>query len=71
VEGGGQVIVLSSGIKRHAVLWKSTDVSGERIASFFETSVTAVGKRSFRSVFLPGLLFVPEDGDDMFLRNTS
>jgi hypothetical protein len=54
-------IVLSSGIQRRVVRWKSTDGSEEHTASVF----------CFYADFLLGLVFDNEDEGDMFVRNVS
>jgi hypothetical protein len=50
----------------------SADVSEENIASVFRVekyACFALLATCFRAGFLLGLLFDPEDGSDMFLRN--
>jgi hypothetical protein len=65
--------VLSSGIKRRVVRWKSTDVSREHVAFIFRVEEWAKQETSTKQVpnkaaFLI-LFFDPDDERDMFLRH--
>jgi hypothetical protein len=63
-------VVMSSGIQRRVVRWKSADNSYEHIASNFRVEYATHDTQlaTFHTGILLGL-FDPEDGCDMFLRN--
>jgi hypothetical protein len=63
--------VLSSGIQRRVVRWKSTDVSEEHVAYVFRVEKISQTRkqREAGKKAEPGLFFIREDGSDMFFLN--